>query len=162
MISSIAGTYELYGYPAVVLDEVLQRISDLESTVKDLKEELGIQKADNCKLRAEVRNLQTQLDELAENTALERAHDRRRITALEEPAQPEPTKKTSDHIDNLAGLMKHHRLKQVSFSQASKLLGISRVRIQQMKPLIERSEHLIITRDPYHKQRQLIRLRNAR
>ena len=150
-----------FGLPQGI-SEIFQRLDELESDNQRLREELATLKVDNCGLRSEVHNLQTQLDELSETTGLERARDRQRITRLEEPQQPEPTKKTSGHIDNLATLMKHHRLKQVSFSQAAKLLGISRVRIQQMKPLIERSEHLIITRDPYHKQRQLIRLRNAR
>ena len=167
-----------------------QRVSDLETEVRNLKDELSISKADNCKLRAEVHelqkrvatledmgeaqemgeeealesfhNLQKQLNELSEITALERALDRQRITKLEQPAQPEPTTKTTGHIEKLYSLMVTNQVKQLSFSQAGKMLGLSRVRIHQLKLLIASSDKFVLVKDPHHKQRLLIRVKYAR
>ena len=191
-----------------ILNQILQRqqaleqkVSDLETEVRNLKDELSISKADNCKLRAEVHELQTkvailedmggrgverggeevtseildaleisgtihslqvQLDELAETTAKERAYDRKRITALEDPPAPAPTAKTIAHIDSLHDAMRRHRLKQVSFKEAGKLLGLTRQRVHTMKRLIAEDERFLIVKDPHHKQRLLIQLRGAR
>ncbi len=51
------------------------------------------------------------------------------------PPQP-PSKKTTDHIDDLHRLMVEDRSQQVSIAKAARLLGISKERMRQLKPLI--------------------------
>ena len=51
-------------------------------------------------------------------------------------AKPETNKKTTDHIDDLHRLMIEDRSQQVSIAKGARLLGISKERLRQLKPLI--------------------------
>lgn len=57
-------------------------------------------------------------------------------TAKSQPSTKTTTKKTSSHIDDLHRLMVEDRTQQVSIAKGARLLGISKERMRQLKPLI--------------------------
>jgi len=59
-----------------------------------------------------------------------------KATATPQPSTKTTTKKTSDHIDELHRLMVEDRTQQVSIAKGARLLGISKERMRQLKPLI--------------------------
>jgi chromosome segregation ATPase len=103
-------------------------IGSLRSENQSLKEQnQDLQERQNC--------LQKQLEQCQETIALERAHDRQRIAKLEN-RKPEPTKKTTAHIDVLHRLMAENKASLVSIAMAAKFLGLCKERVRQMKSLI--------------------------
>lgn len=106
-----------------------------------------------------VLQLKADLEEFNDLRALEIAQNRRRISTLEEPKVPPPTTKTLGHLDHLAREMKESRTRQLTFTRAAKILGLSSVRVHQLRPLIEHDKRFDIVADPHHKQRLKIRMR---
>jgi hypothetical protein len=48
----------------------------------------------------------------------------------------EPTKKTTDRVETLHRLMLEEKTQQVSIAKAARLLGLTKERVRQLKPLI--------------------------
>lgn len=120
-----------------LLVEVLERQAALEERVAALEEE-------NRQLREEV--------------ALERAHDRQRISKLEAPAPALREKTAEDHVNRLFSEMQRQRIKQTTTRDAARLLGVSKQQISILKPYLADDSRFVLLKDPHHKQRHLIRL----
>ncbi|MCX8207454.1 MAG: hypothetical protein N3G75_06440 [Methanothrix sp.] len=99
------------------------------------------------------------LDEIYVDLQLEIAQDRQRITKLERPSYG---KRSYARVDELHRAMKKNGLKQVTFTQAAKLLGITYRRAKQLRALIEEDTRFMVVNDPHHKTRRLIRLTDVR
>ena len=88
-----------------------------------------------AQLREELASLDKVQDTLSENKLIQL----RLIHGLKEGNQEKATtttKKTIDHIDDLYRLMIEDKTAQVSIAKAARLLGISKERMRQLKPLI--------------------------
>ena len=87
-----------------------------------------------AQLREELASLDKVQDTLSENQLIQL----RLINELKEGNQEKAatTKKTIDHIDDLYRLMIEDKTAQVSIAKAARLLGISKERMRQLKPLI--------------------------
>lgn len=113
--------------------QVLQdRIGSLESTVACQGEEIAA-------LRLSVASLESLQESEITRLAVDIAQDRRRLAALEHPIEepaPAPSRKTTSHIDELHRLMTEEKSQQVSIAKGARLLGISKERLRQLKPLI--------------------------
>jgi uncharacterized coiled-coil protein SlyX len=98
------------------------RISSLEATVASQDEKIA--------------TLEATQDTLSENQLiqLQLIHKMREDVQQDVPAQP--SKKTTDHIDELHRLMVEDRTQQISIAKGARLLGISKERMRQLKPLI--------------------------
>ena len=105
------------------IQPLVDRVSSLEATVASQGEKISA--------------LEATQDTLSENQLiqLQLIHKMRDESRLEVPA-PATTKKTTDHIDDLHRLMVEDRTQQVSIAKAARLLGISKERMRQLKPLI--------------------------
>ena len=117
--------------PAAVLQDLLGATQELKDEVTVLKNELAI-------LHEKDKEIEKQQDNLAENQLIQL----RIISGLKEDMSaaepPATTKKTTDHVDDLYRLMVEDRSQQVSIAKAARLLGISKERMRQLKPLILR------------------------
>lgn len=110
---------------------------------------------EHAALKTEICELRKEIEDLNDSLLIEIARDRQRITALERPVFG-PNARA--RIDELYGLMRKHRLQQVTFSEAAKLLDVTYQRACQLKPLIEDDDRFVLVKDPKHSQRTLIRL----
>jgi len=103
----------------------------IEAAIRPLQEEIA-------QLREELASLEKVQDTLSENQLIQL----RLINELKEKVNQESqssattTKKTIDHIDDLYRLMIEDKTAQVSIAKAARLLGISKERMRQLKPLI--------------------------
>ena len=100
----------------------------IEAAIRPLQEEIA-------QLREELASLDKVQDTLSENQLIQL----RLIHGLKEGNQEKATtttKKTIDHIDDLYRLMIEDKTAQVSIAKAARLLGISKERMRQLKPLI--------------------------
>ncbi len=103
----------------------------VQEAVQPLKDEIaGLHEKD--------KEIERQQDNLAENQLIQL----RIISGLKEDKSaaepPAAAKKTTDHLDDLYRLMVEDRSQQVSIAKAARLLGISKERMRQLKPLILR------------------------
>lgn len=108
----------------------------------------------------ELRTVKQQLDELRgqfEALKQARAYDRARIDALEAQSPG-----TSDIPDRLFEAMALVGRRQVTFSEAGKLLAITRQRVHQAKGALAADTRFEIIQSGSHRQRLLIRLKEVR
>lgn len=127
-----------------LLSQILDRLAALEEREKVREERLAVLEEENAALREEI--------------ALERAYDRRRITALETPAPALSQKTAGDHLDKLFSEMKRQGIRQTTARDGARTLGMTTRHFGRLKPLIAADPRFIIVRDPRHRQRHLIRL----
>ncbi len=128
------------------LKTALERVSDLEADISALKAEI-------VDLRA---SSEAEIERVCEDIAF----DRRRLCQLEESRIP-PTKKTTDHIDELARMMSDDKTCQISIAKAARLLDLSKERMRQLKPLISQDPRFELAWDRQRGQpkRVVIRLK---
>lgn len=111
----------------------------IEAAIRPLQEEIA-------QLREELASLEKVQDTLSENQLIQL----RLINELKEKVNQESqssattTKKTIDHIDDLYRLMIEDKTAQVSIAKAARLLGISKERMRQLKPLILKDDRFEI------------------
>ena len=107
----------------------------IEAAIRPLQEEIA-------QLREELASLEKVQDTLSENQLIQL----RLINELKEGNQEKAatTKKTIDHIDDLYRLMIEDKTAQVSIAKAARLLGISKERMRQLKPLILKDDRFEI------------------
>jgi hypothetical protein len=74
-------------------------------------------------------------------------------------AEPTPTSKTQDHIDHLARVMMEDKRRSVSVATAAKLLGISKERMRQLKPLLLADSRFELGWDRQRGQRKRVVIR---
>ena len=105
------------------IQPLVDRVSSLEATVASQNEKIA--------------SLEATQDTLSENQLiqLQLIHRMKEESSQEQPAAA-TTKKTSDHIDDLHRLMVEDRTQQVSIAKGARLLGVSKERMRQLKPLI--------------------------
>jgi len=100
----------------------------IEAAIRPLQDEIA-------QLQEELASLEKVQDTLSDNQLIQL----RLINELKEKAShgsPATTKKSTDHIDELHRLMIEEKTQQVSIAKAARLLGISKERMRQLKPLI--------------------------
>ena len=107
----------------------------IEAAIRPLQEEIA-------QLRGELASLEKVQDTLSDNQLIQL----RLINELKEGNQEKAatTKKTIDHIDDLYRLMIEDKTAQVSIAKAARLLGISKERMRQLKPLILKDDRFEI------------------
>jgi len=108
----------------------------IEAAIQPLQAEIA-------QLRGKLASLDKVQDILSENQLIQL----RLINELKEKAShgsPATTKKTIDHIDDLHRLMIEDKTAQISVAKAARLLGISKERMRQLKPLILKDERFEI------------------
>jgi len=137
--------------PALLLAEVLEKLTALEEKDMQREEKLATLEEENRQLRAEVESLR-------EENALERAYDRQRISKLEAPAPALREETAAAHLDRLFSEMKRLRMRQTTTKDAARLLGVSKPLMKKIKPHLADDSRFVVLRDPHHKQRHLIRL----
>ena len=106
----------------------------------------------------EIQALRAELGTLREEAALERAYYRQRIAKLENRNKTVTSDTGAAYADKLHKLMLQSGTRQISVSNAAKLLGVSRMHAHRLKPLIASDPRFAIVKDPKHKQRHLIRI----
>jgi hypothetical protein len=106
----------------------------------------------------EIEALREELGTLREEAALERAYDRQRIAKLENRNKTVTSDTGAAYADKLHKLMLQSGTRQISVSNAAKLLGVSRMHAHRLKPSIASDPRFAIVKDPKHKQRHLIRI----
>ena len=107
----------------------------IEAAIQPLQAEIA-------QLRGKLASLDKVQDILSENQLIQL----RLINELKEGNQEKAatTKKTIDHIDDLHRLMIEDKTAQVSIAKAARLLGISKERMRQLKPLILKDDRFEI------------------
>jgi len=120
---------------AQAIEPLQARIEAVEATAarKDEIDDLRATVAAQDKKMAAVESLQEQD---VTRIYCDIAQDRQRIAKLERPPAPTTTKKSTVHIDALYRLMVEDHSQQVSIAKAARLLGMSKERMRQLKPLI--------------------------
>jgi len=111
--------------------------------------------AEIAELKQHIEELEALLNESYDSLQLEIASDRRRLTALEKPACGERTRK---HADDLYDVMIKNNMRQATFTQAARLLGISCRHMQRLHTILDEDPRFNIVKDARHKTRRLIRL----
>jgi hypothetical protein len=106
----------------------------------------------------EIEALREELGTLREEAARERAYDRQRLSKLENRNKTVTSDTGAAYADKLHKLMLQSGTRQISVSNAAKLLGVSRMHAHRLKPLIASDPRFAIVKDPKHKQRHLIRI----
>ena len=106
----------------------------------------------------EIEALREELGTLREEAARERAYDRQRLSKLENRNKTVTSDTGAAYADKLHKLMLQSGTRQISVSNAAKLLGVSRMHAHRLKPLIASDPRFAIMKDPMHKQRHLIRI----
>lgn len=106
----------------------------------------------------EIEALREELGTLREEAARERAYDRQRLSKLENRNKTVTSDTGAAYADKLHKLMLQSGTRQISVSNAAKLLGVSRMHAHRLKPLIASDSRFAIVKDPKHKQRHLIRI----
>ena len=131
---------------AEACERLIERLSTLETTITTLQQEIIDLKASH----------ETDTSHLAESIA----QDRRRISTLEQSSTL-PTKKTTDHLDELERMMIDDKACQISIAKAARLLDLSKERMRQLKPLILHDSRFELTWDRQRGQskRVVIRLK---
>lgn len=131
---------------AEALKTALERVSDME--------------ADIITLRAEIVDLRASGEAEITRVCEEIAFDRQRLRQLEQ-SRTQPTKKTTDHLDELARMMSEDKTCQISIAKAARLLDLSKERMRQLKPLISHDSRFELAWDRQRGQpkRIVIRLR---
>jgi hypothetical protein len=147
------------------LQVILDRLQALEETVVTLQEE-------NAALHAQVDAQADEIAVLKENWKEARpATTATRLDDLwawveeidsrtsSQAAEPTPTSKTQDHIDHLARVMTEDKRRSVSVATAAKLLGISKERMRQLKPLLLADSRFELGWDRQRGQRKRVVIR---
>ena len=106
----------------------------------------------------QIEALREELGTLREEAARERAYDRQRLSKLENRNKTVTSDTGAAYADKLHKLMLQSGTRQISVSNAAKLLGVSRMHAHRLKPLIASDPRFAIVKDPKHKQRHLIRI----
>ena len=107
----------------------------IEAAIRPLQDEIA-------QLHEDITSLEAAQDTLSDNQLIQL----RLINELKEGNQEKAatTKKTIDHIDDLHRLMIEDKTAQISVAKAARLLGISKERMRQLKPLILKDDRFEI------------------
>ena len=103
----------------------------IEAAIQPLQAEIA-------QLHEDITSLEAAQDTLSDNQLIQLRliHELKEKVNQESQSPATTTKKTTDHIDDLHRLMIEDKTAQVSIAKAARLLGISKERMRQLKPLI--------------------------
>ena len=131
-------------YPAVspsenaILNSLLSELQSLKEEVAQLRDQRDQDQHEIQDLRQQLEAHEDRLRNHGDRIAgLTLAQDDIEATLTKPTEKPaEPTEKTTDHINQLARVMTEDRRHAVSVAVAARLLGISKERMRQLKPLL--------------------------
>ena len=111
----------------------------IEQAVQPLQAEIA-------QLHEDITSLEAAQDTLSDNQLIQLRliHELKEKVNQESQSPATTTKKTTDHIDDLHRLMIEDKTAQVSIAKAARLLGISKERMRQLKPLILKDDRFEI------------------
>ena len=111
----------------------------IEAAIQPLRDEIA-------QLRGKLASLEKVQDTLSENQLIQLRliHELKEKVNQESQSPATTTKKTTDHIDDLYRLMIEDKTAQISIAKAARLLGISKERMRQLKPLILKDDRFEI------------------
>ncbi|NLI07921.1 MAG: hypothetical protein GX457_12665 [Thermotogaceae bacterium] len=119
-------------------------VSQLQNLIKGaIDQAIQPLQAEIAQLHEEITSLEAAQDTLSDNQLIQL----RLINELKEGNQEKEaatTKKSTAHIDELHRLMIEEKTQQVSIAKAARLLGISKERMRQLKPLILKDDRFEI------------------
>jgi len=122
--------------PVVVPAGVVQDALALKDEIDDLRATVAAQDEKMAAMAARMTAVESLQEQDVTRIYCDIAQDRQRIAKLERPPAPTTTKKSTVHIDALYRLMVEDHSQQVSIAKAARLLGMSKERMRQLKPLI--------------------------
>ncbi len=125
---------------------IRETIQPLQDEIAQLREERDQDRQEIASLRAKLASLEKDRDTLSENQLIQLRliHELKEKVNQESQSPATTTKKTTDHIDDLHRLMIEDKTAQVSIAKAARLLGISKERMRQLKPLILKDDRFEI------------------
>ncbi len=111
----------------------------LQDLIQPLRDEIA-------QLRGKLASLDKVQDTLSENQLIQLRliHELKEKVNQESQSPATTTKKTTDHIDDLHRLMIEDKTAQISVAKAARLLGVSKERMRQLKPLILKDDRFEI------------------
>jgi len=115
---------------------IADAIEPLKDRLSDMEDKIGRLEEDNAALRLKLASLEKNQDKQSENQLIQLQLIHKLKEEIKPPAPPTPSKKTTSHIDELHRLMLEEKSQQVSIAKGARLLGISKERLRQLKPLI--------------------------
>jgi len=149
------------------------QLQDLLGAIQDLKDEVSQLRATVNKQAEKIADLEATQDTQAENQIIQL----RLINGLrEEKAPPEPTKKTQDHINDIAvilgskekrmieGQVSRHYLQRyreegMTFSQLATVMGLTVDRVRQLSRIAATDQRFNICWHPRKKNTKIFKLR---
>ena len=125
---------------------VEQVIQPLYEEIAQLREERDQDRQEIASLRAKLASLEKDRDVLSDNQLIQLRliHELKEKVNQESQSPATTTKKTTEHIDDLYRLMIEDKTAQVSIAKAARLLGISKERMRQLKPIILKDDRFEI------------------
>jgi hypothetical protein len=145
-----------FASPAPTADFVQALLGELQA----LREEVARLQGDNQSLHDHLTALETQQEADEESFALDIAHDRRRITKLEAPTEPEPkeiTSKVDAHLWEIYNALlaretlcekTAQKINFMAFWEVEELLGLSHRRVSQLAEIAANDPRFIIAWHP--------------
>jgi regulator of replication initiation timing len=125
---------------SISLADLRQIITDalqpLQDHLSEMEDKIGRLEEDNTALRLKLASLEKNQDKQSENQLIQLQLIHKLKEEIKPAAPPAPSKKTTGHIDELHRLMTEEKSQQVSIAKGARLLGISKERLRQLKPLI--------------------------
>lgn len=138
---------------------LVQLLNDLAEKNKALEKQVERQARSIEDLTKANKDLQSEIYDVRELARHCLKEFSTRLSSLEEKPQTENGPIVKLHLDNLYGHMKAIGRKQVLFTEAAKILGISRQRVHQFKAEIALDNRFVVLKSENHARRKLIRLR---
>lgn len=160
------------GFPVQSDDQLLvltngQLQEIIRQATEPLSEEVQELRAEVAALREE-RKADTQLEEKEILARLANLEENGEIlfnlfARLRDKAdyQTSPNQRSLDRVDQLVSIMVDNGLKQVSIAQAADLLGLSKERVRQMKPLFLKDSRVVIAWNRVRGQRRRVVIKLA-
>lgn len=131
--------------PVFILSSAqLQEI--ITKAIQPLKQEIARDRKEIAALRDQLSSLEKDRDVLSDNQLIQLRliHELKEKVNQESQSPATTTKKTTEHIDDLYRLMIEDKTAQVSIAKAARLLGISKERMRQLKPIILKDDRFEI------------------
>lgn len=138
---------------------LIQLLNDLAEKNKGLEEQTRKQSREIADLKKANEDMQKQVYDVKDLAKYCLQSLSKRLSILEDGPNAADAPSVKSHLDNLYAHMKAVGRKQVRFSEAAKILGVSRQRVHQFRAEIAQDDRFIVLKSENHKKRMLIRLR---
>jgi predicted RNase H-like nuclease (RuvC/YqgF family) len=161
MLKVVDASINSLPYPVVsptdtsILNHVLAELQTLRSEVQELRGQRDKDLEEIEALKVKLETLEGQELQDIDRICIDIAHDRQRISRLEN----KPLSEDSPLLDDLYKEMKAIGRKQVDFATAARMLKRSKSRLFQLKAAIAIDQRFVLIPSESHSQKLLIRLR---